>query len=255
MGTNTDELNNKYSRGNLLYEGKAKKIFNLKNRNDLVWVEYKDSLTAFNAQKRGSFLGKGALNRNLTALIYKYLGLKQIKHHLIASIESESLICHRVKIIPLEVVVRNRLAGSTAKKFKLNEGAPLKKPLVEFFYKSDELEDPFVSDDQALMLQIVETQEQLELIKAKALEVNKHLRDMFAAVGIELIDFKIEYGKNSQGELILADEITPDCCRLWDFKTGEKLDKDRFRRDLGNVEEKYLEVWNRLKDRWEKESI
>ena len=240
--------------GEILYEGKAKKIFALPGRTEEVLVEYKDSLTAFNAQKKGEFAGKGALNRDITSLIFKYLGAKGIAHHWVEDVGDHAMVCEKVEIIQVEVVVRNRLAGSTAKKFNFEEGTALEAPLVEFYYKSDALGDPFLSDDQALMLKAARSREELEQLRAIALDVNRHLKVLFAEIGIELIDFKIEVGRNPKGQLKLADEITPDCCRLWDQKTGEKMDKDRFRRDLGKVEESYREVWNRLKIRWEKHS-
>lgn len=238
--------------GDQLYEGKAKKIFSLPERSGEVLVEYKDSLTAFNAQKKGSFAGKGELNRNITALIFSYLGKNKVAHHWVEDVGNTSMVCRRVDIIPLEVVVRNRLAGSTAKKFAKEEGTPLKAPLVEFYFKSDELGDPFISDDQALMINAVDSRETLEHLKKEALQINRLLQVLFKEVGIELIDFKIEFGRTAKGEILLADEITPDCCRLWDMKSGEKLDKDRFRRDLGRVEESYQDVWQRLSARWEK---
>jgi phosphoribosylaminoimidazole-succinocarboxamide synthase len=238
--------------GDLLYEGKAKKIFAIPGRADAVFVEYKDSLTAFNAQKKGSFAGKGAVNRDITSLIYKYLGKNGVAHHIIEDVGDHSMVCEKLEIIPLEVVVRNRLAGSTAKKFNLEEGTPLSGPLIEFYYKDDALGDPFISDDQALMLKAAKDLNELGELRAIAAAVNKNLKVLFAEIGIELIDFKIEIGRDAKGGLKLADEITPDCCRLWDLKTGEKMDKDRFRRDLGKVEESYQEVWQRLKNRWEK---
>ncbi len=239
--------------GEMLYEGKAKKIFAIPGRSDAVLVEYKDSLTAFNAQKKGEFAGKGALNRDITSLIFKYLGEKGIAHHLIEDVGDHSMVCEKVDIIQVEVVVRNRLAGSTAKKFNFEEGTALSSPLVEFYFKSDALGDPFLSDDQALMLKAAKSREELDELRKIALEVNRHLKVLFSEIGIDLVDFKIEIGRNHRAQLKLADEITPDCCRLWDQKTGEKMDKDRFRRDLGNVEENYREVLKRLKDRWGKD--
>jgi phosphoribosylaminoimidazole-succinocarboxamide synthase len=235
----------------MLYEGKAKKIFALPGREDCVLVEYKDSLTAFNAQKKGEFQGKGELNRDLTTEIFKVLGERGIRHHWVEDVGPRSMVCVKVSIVPLEVVVRNRLAGSTAKKFALEEGSPLKAPLVEFFYKSDALNDPFISDDQAIMIGAVSKVEELNELRREALKINQVLLELFAEIGIELIDFKVEFGRDQRGQLMLADEITPDCCRLWDLKTGEKLDKDRFRRDLGKVEESYREVWRRLSKRKE----
>jgi phosphoribosylaminoimidazole-succinocarboxamide synthase len=239
-------------KGTLVYEGKAKKLFEVVNEPDRVWVEYKDSLTAFNAQKKGEFSGKGRLNRDVTVLIYNYLAQRGVPTHLDEAVESNSLICQKLQMIPLEVVVRNKLAGSTAKKFEIPEGQTLRKPLVEFYYKKDELNDPFMSDEQALMLECVSTQADLDDLKTAARKINDQLRILFKEIDLDLIDFKLEFGRNKKNEIILADEITPDSCRLWDLKTNEKMDKDRFRRDLGGVREAYEEVWNRLKKRWEK---
>lgn len=236
--------------GDLLYEGKAKKIYTQVSDPEQLVVEYKDSLTAFNAQKLGNFNGKGKINRDIASLIFRILGKNGVSHHWVEDHGETYMICRRVSIIPLEVVVRNRLAGSTAKKFGIEEGTTMAKPLVEFYYKSDALADPFISDDQALFLRTVERREQLDELRERALKINASLQKIFSTVGLELIDFKVEFGFTSKGEVILADEITPDCCRLWDMKTGEKMDKDRFRRDLGGVEETYREVWRRLKEKW-----
>jgi len=233
-------------KGELLYEGKAKKIYSIPGNHHDVLVEYKNSLTAFNALKKGEFEGKGQINREITSLIFRYLKQNGVSSHWISDVSPTEMIVEKVNIIPLEVVVRNVLAGSTAKKLGIEEGKKLQKPLVEFYYKNDELQDPFLSDDQVLMLEISSEQE-LKEIKAKALQINTHLKDVFRQAGIELIDFKIEFGKNLKGEILLADEISPDCCRLWDLQTKEKLDKDRFRRDLGSVKESYEDVLKRLK--------
>ena len=242
-----------YKKGEFLYEGKAKRIFQVKGENDLLWIEFKDSLTAFNAQKKGSFEEKGVVNKRIALLTFRYLKSRGIPSHVVADLSEREMVCEKLSIIPLEVVVRNWLAGSTAKKFALDEGTALERPLVEFYYKKDELNDPFVSDDQALMLKTVEKQETLNELKIKALEVNKALSDFFKAIGIRLIDFKIEFGFDKNGKILLGDEITPDSCRLWDLTTLEKLDKDRFRRDLGKVAESYLEVLNRITGYWEEQ--
>ncbi len=230
----------------LLYEGKAKKMFAVSGRPQEVWVEFKDSLTAFNAQKTGSFNGKGSINAQITSLLYRRLKEAGIKTHWIQDINKNEMICEKVSIIPLEVVTRNVLAGSTAKKLGKEEGTPLERPLVEFYYKDDALGDPFLSDDQALMMKAVSERADLETLKAKALEINKVLTSEFAKAGLKLIDFKLEFGRTEKNEILLADEISPDTCRLWDMKTNEKFDKDRFRRDLGKVEESYLAVLSRL---------
>jgi phosphoribosylaminoimidazole-succinocarboxamide synthase len=233
----------------LLYEGKAKKIYASAKPHELR-VEFKNSLTAFNALKKGSFDNKGKVNRDIASLLFRELKKEGVNSHWIADEGPIDMIVHKVKIIPLEVVVRNTLAGSTAKKLGIEEGKVLAQPLVEFYYKNDDLADPFVSDDQVLMLGIA-NESDIQELKASALQVNSILKKMFGEIQIELIDFKIEFGKNIDGKILLADEITPDCCRLWDQKTKEKLDKDRFRRDLGNVKESYEEVLSRLKARFE----
>lgn len=231
----------------LLYEGKAKKIFAVPGETDKVLVEYKDSLTAFNALKKGSFENKGSLNRDITSLIFRYLSKKGVETHWLEDRGERSMLVRRVEIIPLEVVVRNILAGSTAKKLGIAEGKKLSAPLVEIYLKNDELQDPFLSDDQALMLEVVKSSE-LQEIKANALVINRYLQELFLGLSIQLVDFKIEFGRDGSRRIVLADEISPDCCRLWDLKTGEKLDKDRFRRDLGNIRESYREVFERLKN-------
>jgi phosphoribosylaminoimidazole-succinocarboxamide synthase len=233
-------------KGELLYEGKAKKMFAVKDRPQEVWVEYKDSLTAFNAQKKSSFSGKGSINARITSLLYQRLQKQGVNNHWLADINAHEMVCQKVTVIPLEVVTRNVLAGSTAKKLGKEEGTPLKKPLVEFYYKDDALGDPFLSDDQALMMGAVAAQADLETLKSEALRINKILQAEFLKAGLQLIDFKLEFGRTADGKIVLADEVSPDTCRLWDVKSGEKYDKDRFRRDLGRVEESYQEVLQRL---------
>lgn len=239
-----------FQKGAQFYEGKAKTLFAVNGYPDFVWVHFKDSLTAFNAEKKGSFSNKGKLNRDITTLIFKYLQKNGVATHMVENHGPTEMICRRVEIAPLEVVVRNVLAGSTAKKFHMEEGTPLNQPLVEFYYKKDEWGDPFISDDQALMLKAVGSQLELNELKRKGLQINDLLKKLFAEIGIDLVDFKVEFGRDKHGQWLLADEITPDSCRLWDQKTKEKLDKDRFRRDLGKVEESYQEVYKRLSERW-----
>ncbi len=241
-------------KGTFLYEGKAKKIFSVKEENQLLWLEFKDNLTAFNGQKLGSFTAKGAINQQIAVRIFYFLKSQGIETHLVRDLGSEGLIVKKLNMIPLEVVVRNCLAGSTAKKFDLPEGTPMDQPLVEFYYKKDELNDPFVSDDQALMIKAVPDRKTLEELKASALRVNEALLQFFKPLGIQLVDFKLEYGRDQKGVLCLGDEITPDSCRLWDTITQEKLDKDRFRRDLGKVQESYEEVLKRILNHWGTES-
>ena len=228
----------------MIYEGKAKRIFETLVAEELM-MEFKDTLTAFNAQKKGEFIGKGKLNCAISTYIFKLLTKHNISHHWIKTENSNQMVVVKTKIIPLEIVVRNVLAGSLAKKIGLPEGKILSKPLVELYYKDDALADPFVSDEQAFEFGWVQPN-QLQQMKRTALEINKILSEHFLNTGLKLVDFKIEFGINSKNEVILADEISPDCMRLWDVKTQEKFDKDRFRRDLGQVEEAYQSVLKRL---------
>ena len=240
-----------YSKGRMIYEGKAKRLFEVEGHPEWILQEFKDSLTAFNALKKGSFDGKGRVNRDITSLVFRFLERKGIPSHRVADIGTNDMVTEKLTMLKVEVVVRNILAGSTAKKFGIEEGSPLEKPLVEFYYKDDALGDPFISDEQALMLNIVKTQAELDELKMIALNVNQGLIEFFGAANLKLVDFKIELGRTALGKTVLADEITPDSCRLWDKETGERMDKDRFRRDLGNVQESYNEVALRLKNHWE----
>ncbi len=234
-----------YCQSSLIYEGKAKKVFNVKGHSELVWLEFKDDLTAFNAQKKGSFEDKGQINLKIATILFKILKEKGIENHWICNEGSMSMIALKSVIIPIEVVVRNVLAGSTAKKFNFPEGKPISSPLTEFFYKDDDLGDPFISDEQALMLEIA-NDEELKKLKSLALKVNQVLINVFDQIGVRLIDFKLEFGRLPNGTILLCDEITPDSCRLWDKESGEKLDKDRFRRDLGDVKKGYQVILDRL---------
>ena len=236
-----------YTKGEKIYEGKAKVAFQVKEDESLIYLFYKDSLTAFNAQKKGDFSEKGQINNQITTLIFQFLKQKGVESHWVESPDENVMVAKKVEIIPLEVVVRNVLAGSTAKKFAIEEGTVLEKPLVEFYYKDDDLGDPFISDEQALMLKAA-TQPEMDELKKIALKVNECLIPLFDEVGIQLIDFKLEFGKELNGNILLADEITPDTCRLWDKNSGEKMDKDRFRRDLGQVKEYYEDVLKRLRE-------
>lgn len=242
MNTSVDR-----KKGEMLYEGKAKMMFSVEGHPEEIWVQYKDSLTAFNAQKKSSFSGKGSINAQITSILYQRMAKNGVITHWLKDVNESEMICQKVKVIPLEVVTRNRLAGSTAKKFGIAEGTALSEPLVEFYYKDDALGDPFISDDQALMMKAVPQRDDLEVLKTQARKINSLLKPEFEKAGLELIDFKLEFGRNKAGLIILADEISPDTCRLWDLKTGEKFDKDRFRRDLGGVEEAYQAVLERLK--------
>ena len=240
-----------YSKGAMIYEGKAKRLFEVEGHPEWILQEFKDSLTAFNALKKGSFDGKGRVNRDITSLVFRFLEKRGLPSHRLADVGTNEMVTEKLDMLKVEVVVRNVLAGSTAKKFGLEEGTPLEKPLVEFYYKDDVLADPFISDDQALMMKVVKTQSELDELKSIALKVNAGLIEFFGAANLKLVDFKIELGRTKDGRTVLADEITPDSCRLWDKLTGEKMDKDRFRRDLGNVQESYVEVATRLKNHWE----
>lgn len=229
----------------LIYEGKAKKIYATDDSDTIISL-FKDDLTAFNAQKKGSESGKGALNCKISSKIFKLLEESGVKTHFIKSLDENSMLCKRVKIIPIEVIVRNIAAGSLVKRLGVKSGTTLKSPLVEFCYKVDELGDPFINDEHILILELLDTQEEIESIKAKAREINRVLKSFFDTKNLDLVDFKIEFGKDSSGEIILADEISPDSCRFWDKITKEKLDKDRFREGLGGVKMAYEEILKRV---------
>jgi len=231
----------------LLYEGKAKRIY-ATDKPDEVICEYKDSLTAFNGEKADEESGKGELNCAITTLIFEALEKEGIPTHLIKQIDETKQLVKKVDIILIEVVIRNIVAGSLAKRLGLKEGTKLPFTIVEFYYKNDDLNDPLINDDHALVLKLVDSKDELELLRKYGLKVNDFLTKFFDKVGLTLVDFKIEFGKDENGNIILADEITPDSCRLWDKQTGKKLDKDLFRFNLGNIKEAYTEVLNRLKD-------
>lgn len=228
----------------LLYEGKAKKVFKT-DKPDALIVSYKDDATAFDGQKKGTIVGKGAINNRMTNHIFKLLEAKGVPTHLIEEIGDRETIVKKVEIVPLEVIVRNYSAGSFAKKLGMEEGILLACPTLEFSYKDDALGDPFINDYYALALNLA-TREEIDTISRYTFIVNDVMREYFGSLGIDLIDFKIEFGRTADGTIILADEISPDTCRLWDKETHEKLDKDRFRRDMGNVEDAYEEVFRRL---------
>ncbi len=228
----------------MLYEGKAKKVFATENPNEVV-IYYKDDATAFNGLKKGTIMDKGIMNNTITTFFFDLLGKNGIPHHQIKKLSERESLCKKVHIIPLEVVTRNIAAGSLAKKMGVEEGYVLKKPIIEFCYKNDDLGDPMINDDYAEAFGIA-TDAQVQEIKALTLKINDILKKFLAERKIRLVDFKMEFGTDADGKVILADEITPDTARLWDWDTNEKLDKDRFRRDLGNVEEAYHEVIRRL---------
>ena len=229
---------------NQLYEGKAKKVYATTDPNACI-VSYKDDATAFNGLKRGTIVGKGIINNRVTNHLMKMLEENGIPTHLIEEINDRETIVKRVTIVPLEVIVRNIAAGSLSKRLGIPEGTKMKKTVLEFCYKDDELGDPIVNDYHILAMDYA-TEDELKLISDYSLKINKLLTDYLKDLGIELIDFKLEFGKTADGTIVLADEISPDTCRFWDSKTGEKLDKDRFRRDLGNVEDAYQEIMKRL---------
>ncbi|MFJ8259330.1 phosphoribosylaminoimidazolesuccinocarboxamide synthase [Peribacillus asahii] len=228
----------------LLYEGKAKRIYATDN-NEVVWVEFKNSATAFNGEKKSEIEGKGALNNQITSLLFAKLKEENIPSHFIEKISEREQLVKKVEIIPLEVVIRNTAAGSFSKRLGVEEGTPLKKPLVEFYYKDDSLGDPLLTEDHIEELEIA-SREEIAILKEKGLEVNQVLSVFFEELGIKLIDFKLEFGKTSDGAILLADEISPDNCRFWDAKTNEKMDKDVFRRDLGNLTDAYKKILAKL---------
>ena len=229
-----------------LYEGKAKKVF--KTSDDALYmVEYKDDATAFNGEKRGTIEGKGVINNKMSAMLFKELEKQGIETHLVEFVDDTHQLVKRVEIVPLEVIARNVIAGSLSKRVGRPEGEVLPQPILEFSYKNDDLGDPMINRFHATALGLA-TDEEIDNIIAQALKINELLQAIFDKANIVLVDFKLEFGRTPDGKIILADEISPDTCRLWDKDTHEKLDKDRFRRDLGGVEEAYIEVYNRLKN-------
>lgn len=227
-----------------LYEGKAKRLYTTQEQ-DVLRIVYKDEATAFNGEKKEVFAGKGELNNRLTSHFFEILEQAGIPTHFIERVSEREQLVRRVTIIPLEVVVRNVVAGSLSKRLGIEEGTVLETPIVEFYYKDDTLGDPIVTSSHINLLKIA-TSEELEELSDKALRVNEVLQPYFRQNGITLIDFKLEYGKTADGTILLADEISPDTCRLWDQETGEHLDKDVFRRNIGSLTETYQTLFNRL---------
>ena len=227
----------------MLYEGKAKQVFKMENL-DLYRIHYKDDATAFNGEKKGTIQDKGVLNNKITSFFFTMLNEAGIPTHFVERIDDRDQIVKALDIVPLEVIVRNIAAGSMAKRFGLEEGTPLQHPILEFCYKNDDLGDPFANESQITALGWA-TQDQLTAIKDITMKVNDILKDFLATKKVKLVDFKLEFGTH-KGHILLGDEISPDTCRFWDADTNEKLDKDRFRRDLGNVEEAYHEMLFRL---------
>ncbi|MGI6184004.1 MAG: phosphoribosylaminoimidazolesuccinocarboxamide synthase [Candidatus Fimadaptatus sp.] len=226
-----------------LYEGKAKRVYATDDPK-LVVVAYKDDATAFNGLKKGTITGKGVVNNRMSNLLFKYLADNGIPTHFVEELDERRTVVKHVSIVPLEVIVRNIAAGSFSKRFGVEEGTDLANPTIEFSYKNDDLGDPMINTSQALALRLG-TAEQIETIRTMALRVNELLKDYFLKRDLILVDYKLEFGL-FDGEVILADEISPDTCRLWDVHTREKLDKDRFRRDMGGVEDAYSEVYHRM---------
>ncbi|WP_297211270.1 phosphoribosylaminoimidazolesuccinocarboxamide synthase [uncultured Flavonifractor sp.] len=233
-----------YEKKEQLYEGKAKKVFATDDP-QVVIVSYKDDATAFNGLKKGTIAGKGAINNRMTNNLMRRLEEQGVPTHYVEELSDRETAVKKVSIVPLEVIIRNISAGSFAKRYGVEEGIVFDAPTIEFSYKNDDLGDPLLNDYHALALKLA-TKEEIELIKKYAFAVNDLLRGFMKEIGIDLVDFKLEFGKTADGTIVLADEISPDTCRLWDEKTHEKLDKDRFRRDLGGAEEAYEEVMRRL---------
>lgn len=227
----------------MLYEGKAKKVYETDNPDQLI-VSYKDDATAFNGKKKGTITGKGVINNKMSNFMCKLIEKEGVPTHFIEELSDRETLVKKVSIVPLEVIIRNKAAGSMAKRLGLEEGFELKIPVIEFSYKNDDLDDPLINSYHAIACGFV-TKEEIEKIKEMAFKINDVMKNYFATKNVELIDFKLEFGKYHD-EIILADEISPDTCRFWDMTTHEKLDKDRFRRDMGSVEEAYEEMSNRL---------
>ena len=227
-----------------LYEGKAKKVFATDDAN-LVIVDYKDDATAFNGEKKGTITGKGVINNVMSNHMFQLLEQQGVPTHFVEQLSEREPLVKKVSIVPLEVIIRNISAGSFAKRFGVEEGIVFDEPTIEFSYKNDELGDPLMNAYHAIALKAA-TREEIETIKAMAFKVNEVMKQYFDTLNVILVDFKLEFGKTADGKIVLADEISPDTCRLWDKTTKEKLDKDRFRRDMGGVEEAYQEIMKRV---------
>ena len=227
-----------------LYEGKAKKVFATDDPN-LVIVSYKDDATAFNGEKKGTIAGKGAINNVMSNHMFQLLEQQGVPTHFVEQLSDRETVVKKVSIVPLEVIVRNISAGSFAKRYGVKEGIVFDEPTFELSYKNDDLGDPLMNDYHAIALKLA-TREEIELIKSMTFKVNEVMKQYFDTLNVTLVDFKLEFGKTADGQIVLADEISPDTCRLWDKDTGEKLDKDRFRRDMGGVEEAYQEIMKRV---------
>lgn len=232
------------TKGKQLYEGKAKKIFET-DKPEILLVSYKDDATAFNGIKKGTILGKGIINNKVTNYMMRLLEKAGIPTHYIEEISERETLVKKVSIIPLEVIIRNVSAGSFAKNYGVEEGIIFDEPTIEFSYKNDNLGDPLINSYHAIALKLA-TKEEIEIIKKYAFKINEEMKKFFISINVKLIDFKLEFGKLADNKIVLADEISPDTCRFWDATTNEKLDKDRFRRDLGNVESAYKEMMKRI---------
>ena len=231
-------------KGKQLYEGKAKKIFET-DKPEILLVSYKDDATAFNGIKKGTILGKGIINNKVTNYMMRLLEKAGIPTHYIEEFSERETLVKKVSIIPLEVIIRNVSAGSFAKNYGVEEGIIFDEPTIEFSYKNDNLGDPLINSYHAIALKLA-TKEEIEIIKKYAFKINEEMKKFFISINVKLIDFKLEFGKLADNKIVLADEISPDTCRFWDATTNEKLDKDRFRRDLGNVEGAYKEMMKRI---------
>lgn len=227
-----------------LYEGKAKKVY-ATDEEGYVIVSYKDDATALDGQKRGTIVGKGAINNRMTNFLMRLLSENGVPTHFVKELSERETVVRKVQIVPLEVIIRNISAGSFAKRYGVEEGIVFEEPTIEFSYKNDELHDPLINSYHALALKLA-TKEEIERIKSLAFTVNRVLKEYFLSLGVKLVDFKLEFGRLADGTIVLADEISPDTCRFWDANTNEKLDKDRFRRDMGGVEEAYKEMMKRV---------
>ena len=228
----------------MLYEGKAKKVYATENP-ELYIVSYKDDATAFNGLKKGTIAGKGVINNRVTNYMMQMLEKNGVPTHFVEEISDSETVVKKVQIVPLEVIIRNISAGSFSKRYGVEEGIVFEQPTIEFSYKNDDLGDPLINEYHALALKLA-TREEIDTIKALAFKTNELMKDFFKKINVDLVDFKLEFGRLSDGTIVLADEISPDTCRFWDSRTHEKLDKDRFRRDLGNVEGAYQEMMRRI---------
>ncbi len=228
----------------LIYEGKAKQVYSTENKNEFI-VYFKDDATAFNGEKKATISSKGILNNKISTIMFEMLHGNQIDTHFIKNLSEREMLVKKVDILPLEVIVRNITAGSFCKKYGIEEGIVLDEPIFELCYKNDEYGDPMLNDDHAVAMNLA-TREEIAFLKEQTLKINELMKDFFLKMNLKLVDFKLEFGKDEQGNIILADEISPDTCRLWDVNTNEKLDKDRFRKNLGDLVQGYEEVLARM---------